>query len=124
MPRLPHRFIFPLPRKAGQAGTSWDLICTPTPLNSSPSLNPPLPPSYDDPLSTMERGCSPFCTPVVPLPSKQPLPTPSRPATLTFLLKLQEPPSAPSAPPAIFLAESDEPLDPGDAETLEDEAAR
>lgn len=37
MPPLPHRFIFPLPRKAGQAGTSWDLICTPTPLNSSPS---------------------------------------------------------------------------------------
>lgn len=93
--------------------------------SSSSPLYPSLPPAYEDPASSMERGCSPFCPSVVPLHPQGPMPSKTLPS---LSLQLPSPPPVPSqplAPPAAFLVEpSDEPLEPGNVKTPEEEAAQ
>lgn len=80
----------------------------PSPVPPVPS-SCPCPPSYDDPLSAAEKGQSKFlCNPVF---RQQP------PTSPTFSPSLPAPPN-----PSFFI--DPEPLDPGDATTLDEEAAR
>lgn len=73
----------------------------------------------------MEGGCSPFCAPVIPLHSKPLSASSNHPPENPSVINSPSILPAPSAPHAGILAEpGGGPLDPGDTQVLEEEAAR